>query len=689
MDETKGGEDECAESLAKLRVKDGETEGDTPPEIHAPSHPEPDPDTHPDTHPTLDRPIAKRVAVLGNVDSGKSTLIGCLTRKIQDNGRGYARQFSFSHPHEVELGRTSDIGVHPVGFDEHGELVGVRAPGGRQVHMKRRDLWTAVGSHAHSMALLIDLCGHERYFRSTCRGVVSQMPHYAMVLVAANKNPAFLLDPEEGPGTKGGRAKGGGGGGGGGWGGGRTTNMTRQHLGIVHGMHIPFFVVVTKVDLPAREVFRDTMTGLGTLLRRNFKCEPKLVRSEALVEEAVADILGKRCVEAEVTRRGTTKVVKRRIVPVFAVSTVTGDGMPWLTRFLHRLPARHNRDTPAIKIREADLRSEEDEGPGAGGSADKPSTSSLSAGVSVGVSAGVGGSVDTANNSGESTQDTTTQDTSTQDTTTQDAEKAIVLHSWVFGSPSGDADEKPLEFADGEVGVDDILWKVTGTAVVVTGLVVDGKVGVDQEMLLGPDAAGEFVPVTVRSIEVQYRKREWAQKGEMAGFGLRLARKHREFPIRKGMYLTAPEKAPRPTRFFMAAMTVLHHSTTIRRGCVLSVNTGPVHRAARVVKMMALQKRADGTLDMDAPDIAAVATGDRALIILKFLVQGVILHLGDQIAVREGAARGVGYVVRCFKSSKEYQRYRDKGSSIWAAEEAYLADVEDVSRRQRAKQFRK
>ena len=32
-----------------------------------------------------------RVAVIGNVDSGKSTLVGVLTKGIMDDGRGFAR----------------------------------------------------------------------------------------------------------------------------------------------------------------------------------------------------------------------------------------------------------------------------------------------------------------------------------------------------------------------------------------------------------------------------------------------------------------------------------------------------------------------------------------------------------------------------------------------------------------------
>lgn len=51
-----------------------------------------------------------RVAVVGNVDAGKSTTLGVLTRGGLDDGRGKARVALFRHPHEVETGRTSSVG---------------------------------------------------------------------------------------------------------------------------------------------------------------------------------------------------------------------------------------------------------------------------------------------------------------------------------------------------------------------------------------------------------------------------------------------------------------------------------------------------------------------------------------------------------------------------------------------------
>jgi len=51
-----------------------------------------------------------RIAVIGNVDSGKSTLVGVLTKNIIDDGRGFARTKVFNFSHEAANGRTSSIG---------------------------------------------------------------------------------------------------------------------------------------------------------------------------------------------------------------------------------------------------------------------------------------------------------------------------------------------------------------------------------------------------------------------------------------------------------------------------------------------------------------------------------------------------------------------------------------------------
>ena len=92
---------------------------------------------HPRAHILLRLPPADvssttevRCAIVGNVDSGKSTTLGVLTRGMHnisafgnvfltkmttlgglDDGRGLARVVLFRHKHEIETGRTSSVGM--------------------------------------------------------------------------------------------------------------------------------------------------------------------------------------------------------------------------------------------------------------------------------------------------------------------------------------------------------------------------------------------------------------------------------------------------------------------------------------------------------------------------------------------------------------------------------------------------
>ena len=70
-----------------------------------------------------------RVAMLGNVDAGKSTLCGVLTHGELDNGAGKARLNLFRHLHEIQSGHTSSISREILGFDKQGRVSSVQLSG--------------------------------------------------------------------------------------------------------------------------------------------------------------------------------------------------------------------------------------------------------------------------------------------------------------------------------------------------------------------------------------------------------------------------------------------------------------------------------------------------------------------------------------------------------------------------------
>lgn len=90
---------------------------------------------------TAEEVIETRIAVVGNVDAGKSSMLGVLVKGDLDDGRGKARVNLFRHKHEMETGRTSSVGMEIMGFDAKGQVVTSDVPG-------RKLSWEEIGKRS-------------------------------------------------------------------------------------------------------------------------------------------------------------------------------------------------------------------------------------------------------------------------------------------------------------------------------------------------------------------------------------------------------------------------------------------------------------------------------------------------------------------------------------------------------------
>jgi len=223
-----------------------------------------------------------RIAMIGNVDSGKSTLIGVLCSGNLDDGRGLARSRVFTHKHEGESGRTSAISHQLIGFNTKSEQVFVGMKKGKM----SKTYWSELVKRTSKNILLIDLCGHRKYLKTTIFGLTGLGPHYAIVLVGSNMG---------------------------------VPRMTREHIGIACALKIPIVVVVTKVDICPPNIFKETMTKLKKILRMAKKT-PFIVNKKAKVSKAV-----------ELISTSLTTC------PVFITSNVNGRGISELREFLGHL----------------------------------------------------------------------------------------------------------------------------------------------------------------------------------------------------------------------------------------------------------------------------------------------------------------------------------------------------------------
>jgi len=176
-----------------------------------------------------------RVAVIGNVDAGKSSLIGTLKSGQLDNGRGLSREKIMIHRHEIETGRTSTIASHLLGYDEDSKPIFTHTD-------------ADVAAKATSLVSLTDFAGHEKYLKTTIHGISSGMVDYALLLANAKHPP---------------------------------THMTRQHISLAVACGIPIVVVLTKVDGCPAHVLKSTKDEISAILRSpEVKKKPYQIKQE-------------------------------------------------------------------------------------------------------------------------------------------------------------------------------------------------------------------------------------------------------------------------------------------------------------------------------------------------------------------------------------------------------------------------
>ncbi|GBP08708.1 GTP-binding protein 1 [Eumeta japonica] len=218
---------------------------------------------------------------LGNVDAGKSTLLGVLTHGELDNGRGHARQRLFRHKHEMESGRTSSVGNDILGFDSVGNVVNKPDHGTLD--------WVKICEKSAKVITFIDLAGHERYLKTTVFGMTGM--HLTLVLmIGANAG---------------------------------IVGMTKEHLGLALALSVPVFVVVTKIDMCPPNVLQDNLKLLFKILKsQGCRKVPVMVKTP---DEVVLS---------------ATNFVSERLCPIFQVSNVTGENLNLLKMFLNLLTTR-------------------------------------------------------------------------------------------------------------------------------------------------------------------------------------------------------------------------------------------------------------------------------------------------------------------------------------------------------------
>ena len=144
-----------------------------------------------------------KIGVLGAVDSGKSTLIGVLKTKQNDDGRGLVRKHVMKHEHERQSGRTSCISYNTINIE-------------------------------NKLFNFVDLAGHESYLKTTIYGLNALELNYVLIIVGANMG---------------------------------VNNMTREHFNLARVLQLPIIFVINKIDICPENIVNETLKNLRQMVK--------------------------------------------------------------------------------------------------------------------------------------------------------------------------------------------------------------------------------------------------------------------------------------------------------------------------------------------------------------------------------------------------------------------------------------
>jgi GTPase len=172
------------------------------------------------------------IAVCGPVDAGKSSLIGVLTSGELDDGRGKSRNKILKHKHELETGRTSNITFNPLKYKKTKNellLCGVKD------NKILKTIEYKSNENNEKIISFVDLAGHEKYLRTTVYGVTGLFPDYGIVVIGANTG---------------------------------ITKLTREHIGILLYLKIPIIIIISKIDMAPKHIYKKLCNRIKKLLSK-------------------------------------------------------------------------------------------------------------------------------------------------------------------------------------------------------------------------------------------------------------------------------------------------------------------------------------------------------------------------------------------------------------------------------------
>jgi GTPase len=190
--------------------------------------------------------------------------------------------------------------------------------------------WQEVCESSAKVVTLLDTCGHPRFLKTTIAGLTGHAPDYACLVVDSRI--------------------------------GGVNDMTKGHLALAVAFGLPTFVVVTKMDVATRDQLRATVTALMTLIQNigpsclltvGGDAGPPLASTQPVNSASGVDgdqplqkfvpviVRNDKGLDVAVKRFSDTSIIQETntvAIPILLLSSVTGENVNVLERFLFLLP---------------------------------------------------------------------------------------------------------------------------------------------------------------------------------------------------------------------------------------------------------------------------------------------------------------------------------------------------------------
>lgn len=216
------------------------------------------------------------IAVAGSADSGKSTFIGVLTTGELDNGDGSARLQIARHEHEVKSKKTSSISTK------------------------------TIVTKNNKAVTLIDLCGQEKYFKTTAYGISGHFPDYSFLIVGSNKG---------------------------------ILPMTKQHTTILMSNNIPIIIVMTRFDITPENIYNESRKMIDNYCKNVIKIPAEFINSPYVKSNDSEDYKLQKIEDIKTyIKYDNTRQLK---IPVITISNKTGYYIDFIHSIINNLKIRN------------------------------------------------------------------------------------------------------------------------------------------------------------------------------------------------------------------------------------------------------------------------------------------------------------------------------------------------------------